>query len=373
MKYNKVIKSVMPLFEPSWLNIPFRDVGIDSMDLVTLRVKFEKIIDKEIREKDWQKFQQLNDIITYCNIYTVKQKNLLNQSFIKPITIDYSLNMPNMANEALSENWLFKELGDIHWKLISKGLNIQSNNVKDELNNRLYASFVRIRISLSPLYKFKENDRFSFFGNIKRYGKSTYYSDIQSNKKSNKKYIKANLMSSFIYRNMDDNTQLLKSQPKTKRNLIQEFNSIPTFGSEYQLIKKGFLNKIKLDNFTFQVTSNFIYSTKYIINPFYDINGVGLLYFAAYPTINDFCEAKYFNSKNITNKRWETIFHTKARDVFYYANCNINDVIVYKLNYYKFYENKIKLLSSLYRVKDNVLLAQILTINGNVALIGLLL
>ena len=31
--------------------------------------------------------------------------------------------MPQMANAALSENWLFKELGDIHWELLSKGLN----------------------------------------------------------------------------------------------------------------------------------------------------------------------------------------------------------------------------------------------------------
>ena len=65
-----------------------------------------------------------------------------NLDFEKEITI----NMPQMAIEALSENWLFKDLGNNHWEMICKGLDTNSFNLKDEIGNRLYATFIRIRV-----------------------------------------------------------------------------------------------------------------------------------------------------------------------------------------------------------------------------------
>ena len=37
-----------------------------------------------------------------------------------------------------------------------------------------------------------------------------------------------------------------------------------------------------------------IFDSEYEIVPFHDINGVGLLYFAAYPIISDICSLRYF-------------------------------------------------------------------------------
>ena len=36
-----------------------------------------------------------------------------------------------------------------------------------------------------------------------------------------------------------------------------------------------------------------LFEAEYKIVPYHDINGVGLLYFAAYPTISDICELAY--------------------------------------------------------------------------------
>ena len=86
--------------------------------------------------------------------------------------------MPQMANSALSENWLLKELGDLHWKLLSDGIEQKSSEFKDEIGNRLYATFIRIYYSLSNLKSFQENERIDFSGSIKRFGNSTYLSEI---------------------------------------------------------------------------------------------------------------------------------------------------------------------------------------------------
>jgi hypothetical protein len=52
-----------------------------------------------------------------------------------------------------------------------------------------------------------------------------------------------------------------------------------------------------------------------------------------------------------------------TRDVFYFSNCNIDDVIQYRLNSFTMLgDGQIALQSSLYRKSDNTLMAKMFTI-----------
>ena len=279
-------------------------------------------------------------------------------TFHKTITI----NIPQMAIEALSENWLFKETGSIHWDMICDGLNTKSFDLKDDLENRLYATFIRIKIQCSSsLRDFGENSTLEISGNMNRYGNSMYHSTIQL--EGDHKNIKAELLTSFSIRNDADNSKLVKSQPATACNAIAEYDSIPAFADEYRLVKKKVLNEIDHDGFKFIIQDESIFETIYSINPFYELNGVGLLYFASYPIINDYCEAQKFNKDRKGKKKWEQSFYTVFKDVFYFANCNLEDEIIYKLHSFEHIgNNQIKLCSSLYRKNDNILLARIFSI-----------
>ena len=361
-KYLKIIQEIVPAIKLEDTMLPFNIVGIDSIDLVTVRVEFEREIGKTIPDKKWMCFEKLFDIMEYCNSHDnllrsnktdVKEKRTL-----KEIIID----MPQMAIEALSENWLFKELGNIHWQMLCNGLNTKSFDLKDDLDNRLYATFVRITIQSSvPMNQFKENETLKIEGEINRYGNSMYFSNIIL--KSNESIINANLMTSFSIRNESDNTKLVKSQPNGVKNSIEEFDMNPPFSNEYRLIKKNELNEIKIGNVKFKIDDDFIFESKYKINPFYDLNGVGLLYFASYPIISDVCESNYFNTLENNYDRWELTYYTLSRDIFYYANCNINDEIIYKLHSFSFIENDmLQINSSLHRRSDNSIMARIFTI-----------
>ena len=85
-----------------------------------------------------------------------------------------------------------------------------------------------------------------------------------------------------------------------------------------------------------------------------------IVYFLLIPdvftaTSNYFDEGrKLFNKKEgLLSNRWEQTYFTLSRDIMYYANCDISDIIIYKLNNYEIINNEIiKISSSLYRKSD---------------------
>jgi len=359
-KYFEILRNALPSLREEELNLPVRTTSIDSIDLVLIRVTLEKSIGAEIPDIQWQGFDTIRDAINYC---TKNQNHDIgtgrNQ---KSISSDrqYLIGMPQMANSALSENWLFKELGDIHWELLSKGLNTRPSDFKDEFGKRLYAAFTRIKISNFNLNEFKKDESIYFKGIIKRYGLSTYISEIRYGNEKQKSVAK--LMSNFSTRESLDNSKLFKSQPYTNENYIAEYESTPGMMNDYRLMRKSLLDTMILNNEEFIISPSYLHETSYSINPYYEINGVGLLYFASYPIISDKCEADYFNQIK-EYRGWESKYLTIDRDVFYFANCNINDTILYRLNSYDFIsEGKIKLFSSLYRTSDMTLMANVFTI-----------
>ena len=69
-----------------------------------------------------------------------------------------------------------------------------------------------------------------------------------------------------------------------------------------------------------------IFECEYDIIPCHDINGVGLLYFAAYPIINDICAMRYAGRSIMED------FATRERDLLYFANCDPNETLVYRIH-----------------------------------------
>jgi len=53
----------------------------------------------------------------------------------------------------LSENWLLRHLGDLHWQIICDALGKASRDIQDEQGSRLYASFVRVDVDCLARYR----------------------------------------------------------------------------------------------------------------------------------------------------------------------------------------------------------------------------
>ncbi|KAA1246073.1 SDR family NAD(P)-dependent oxidoreductase [Aquimarina sp. RZ0] len=289
----------------------------------------------------------------------------------------YQLNIPQLLSGGISENWLLKELGDIHWNMISESLGAKSDEIVDSNGERLYASFVRLQWSANKsLFSFKENEEITIESELSRYGNKMFFSDQIISGKD--KIIKASLMSVFSSRKSGNNKKLTKGKPldSEKAKLIQ-LDKLPNLAKEY-FDTKAFIfplsenenkviNKISFYDTSFKITNEAIFSRLYYVDPYDDINGVGLLYFASYSKISDKCERFYFNENSIENKidnyNWAENSSCIARDIHYYGNANANEELLYTLeDCCLLGDNKIQLTSSLRRTKDDQLIAKIFTI-----------
>ena len=258
----------------------------------------------------------------------------------------YLLNMPQMSLCGLSENWLFKELGDIHWSMLVEGLGVPTDAILDESGSRLYATFCRVHIEPSaPLATFKENEEIAGNGLIRRYGQGLFFSEIDF--LGDGRSIRANVMSSFAKRGIENsNVDLVKAGVPVISDdcLIENLPAMPTFGSEYNIRRNT-------------PPGPPLFECEYQINPYLDINGVGLLYFAAYQAISDTCELQYIGN----GLQWAQEMSTVERDIFYFANIDINEKLFYRVHDRRDVGSEVEIESSLSRSSDGVLMAYALT------------
>jgi probable biosynthetic protein (TIGR04098 family) len=274
------------------------------------------------------------------------------------------INMPQMALTGLSESWLMKEIGNCHWQMLSDDLGLKSDEILDEYGNRLYASFIRISFEgNSSIKDFRENEYLDIFGTIQQINSMIYHSKININ--CGNKSIKCLLTTSFTSRESEsDNTKLTKGVPRTRDDgKIGTIADMPSHVLEIIKYKKAKIENVALNEHKINLTNEFIYKQIYNLNPYTDINGVGLLYYAAYPLISDVCELQFFNNSNGSKRHWALRSATVSRDIIYLGNCNIDDIIYYHLNSYKIIDdNRIALQSTLYRNSDNSAIAKIFAI-----------
>jgi acyl carrier protein len=355
-RYLHILQKEISKISEGDLCVPIKDLDIDSLDLVVLRVALERYLEIEIPDVIWFKCQTLADALEY--LHKSKGRVRLSEN-PENVDIEYSeeieIRMPQMAKSALSENWLVKYFGDTHWQLITKGFKKKSTEFKDENGSRLYSTFVRINYRVSPLCRFYENEYISFNAGIESFGNNTYLSKIIGRCGENS--IAANLMTVFSVRDGVDNNKISRSDPGVGVSRIREISKTPSFLNDYRLVRKGLIDEITTDCGDFQIVDDTVYSCEYIINPYYDINGVGLLYFASYPIIVDKCFDGFYQQVD----GLQTVY----RDVFYFANCNSTEIIVFKLNSMELIDDGLRTVVSLFRKSDNQMLSRVLTIKKN--------
>ena len=346
-----IFRREMPQFDADQMNTRFGDLGIDSFGLINVRIALEQAAAQSISDADWSRVSTPGDVLglrahapaqptppATANAPAVAR---IGQTSGDREIRSYSLNMPQMALSGLSEAWLFKEIGDIHWSNLTRGLGTTSARIADDTGSRLYATFTRVLMEGEvPLADFRENDDMSIEMRARRLGGGIFFGDGMV--RGPRGAINTSVMTSFSkFGEHGANTSLLKGQPVIPENCpIGQLAEMPPFGLEYKEVRARPLTEP-------------LFATEYSIQAPHDINGVGLLYFAAYPMIAELCTIAYAGNRIATD------FSTIKRDIFYFANADVSETLIFKLHDWD--ENSDGLASevSLTRKSDNVVMARI--------------
>jgi hypothetical protein len=241
---NPWILELFPHLTEKEFRLPVSQSGLDSFDLLALRSHLERKAGKKIPDADWVKIPTLaalSEFISSTPLISRSGENLRNAKGER----EYLVNMPQMAIGGLSEQWLFKEMGDLHWRVLAAGLGTPSNEIIDSQGNRLYATFVRIRWEGSHHLKmFRENESIVLQNTLQRQGSSFFFSEFSL--RGEEKNIQAALTTTFAMR-QKKNTELLRGEPNIPANcVISELASAPSLMEEYRLARKSQLQNVHL-------------------------------------------------------------------------------------------------------------------------------
>lgn len=235
--------------------------------------------------------------------------------------------MPQLAPYGLSENWLLRHAGDLHWQAICHGLCKRSRDICDQHGDRLYASFVRVAwTSTAPLGAFQESDELTGELSLVRVGDGLYISETSLASEAGT--IALRLATMFTRRAIEgSNRRLIQSAPDVPASCpIPDIETVPDFVVAHGLLRRGRLARIDLAGHAFDTSDPAGDPTPYRINGFYDFNGAHLLYFAAYPTIADTCAAFGPLAQGRVGA-FTTQCSPIARDVFYFGNAELTSTL----------------------------------------------
>lgn len=143
----------------------------------------------------------------------------------------FRLAMPQMALGGLSETFLLKELGDLHWSLLAKAFGTPTEAFLDSEGNRLYATFARVRWwSTHPLSSFEEGDELEVSSTLHRAGNRLFVSKVVATTSRGAK-LQATLLSTFAKRNASG--ALVKGVPRSIHLDMSEDQEALDFARDY--------------------------------------------------------------------------------------------------------------------------------------------
>lgn len=218
--------------------------------------------------------------------------------------------MPQLGLNGLNENWLLKECGHRHWTAICERAGVPSHRILDSQGNRLYAAFVSIGMSGSPLSAVNENDVIRFHTRLYRFSSKRFFSENLLTIPSGAQ-LKVEMVSIFVRKPVfDDNRSIAGSYPDPLRHIEQE--PAPTAATE---MLEAWKARKSLSHEPFEVRHD------HLVCPTTDFNGARLLYFANFQHILDQAEWAALDSADMQ------FAATEGRRLYFYGNVNFDDVL----------------------------------------------
>ncbi len=242
---------------------------------------------------------------------------------------DTLIHLPQTDAAGLSENWLFKHCGEMHWEYLCAAMGVggvNSEQMRDDAGHRLYPTFVAVRGRYAqPLCAVRMDEHFSTAVKLNHFGRAFFHSSISFHNQAAR--FDLEMLTTFVARDKEGFNELHQSLPAARLAYASESLRVsPPILKISQSLRHGDVKDYDFLGYHFSpLDAGRDLRATYEPSPYVDYNGAGLLYFAAYPAIADTLERQLVtrHGLNASGRDWALHTSTVARDVFYFRNLNL--------------------------------------------------
>ena len=232
----------------------------------------------------------------------------------------FILGMPHLAHGGLSECWLLKECGDIHWQLLARHHDLPLPDFRDRDGNRLYAAFVGLRLLDARLHKVSEHNPLQIASSLSRTTRTRF---VSSHAITSGRILVGRLeMASVFVRRLAprDNYSVARSIPdcpdvenrhgKASDRMAADFPSRAVRSNDASWEIMGFRASDRAPSLR----------TTLAPCPYHDFNGADFLYFASFQALADRAEWAWEGHRGLLT--------TRRREILYHGNVNVGDAVI---------------------------------------------
>lgn len=266
--------------------------------------------------------------------------------------------MPQLAYAGLSENWLWKECGDLHWERLAQAHGMARPDFRDASGNKAYAAFTAVRLVAGALDGIAENDVFQLQAGLAPAGRAQFHSQ-QALYRAGETVPSARveMVSAFVFRqSLRDNRSVGRASVESRSNLATASGDVPLDAAARLAAatrERRQQAAALRDRRAAQVPTG---QGEYLGSPCpsNDFNGANFMYFASFPAWVDRAEWRFFRPADL--------LVTTAREVDYYGNVNVGeDVMVRCLQWEATADGGLIHHMALHRVTDGRPIAEVRT------------
>lgn len=237
----------------------------------------------------------------------------------------------------LSENWLLRRSGDLHWRHLHRALGaaaVPPGSLRGEQGGLLYPTFIAVRCRYEvPLCEVRLGERLDVSVAMSHFGRTFFDSRVTFTKGTARLVVE--LLTTFAERDREGANDLHRAAPPGElRKHSTSLEHPPPLLLLARQIRHGDLSAFERRGFrTPALARGRSPSASCEPSPYIDFNGVGLLYFAAYPTLADSLERRIARRFSLADHRhdWAQTTSTVERDVFYHRNLDLGRGVVARL------------------------------------------
>lgn len=279
---------------------------------------------------------------------------------------NFVLGLPHLTVGGLSEGWLLRECGDLHWSLVGDRLGRPAPELTDSSGHRLLSAFRRAQvIAPASLAVFSEGQTVRLSGRVTRLDGHTFVSDLSlvpleavadASGSAGTGELQVRLMSVFVRKGHGN--QLIPALPDPDPGPASDPENERLFRA------REFANLDDPD----PDRSDPLQVSVYRPSPFSDLNAAGLLYFAVYSQISDLGERSFARAQNLGEvpeaEDWAARACVLSRDIVYLGNTVADQEILAEVRIWQEQDDgrTLSSRSHLLRSDDGRLLARVSTL-----------